>query len=128
MRSTHTAAQFGNQLALFAAKLERNRQKVLGRATSIAYQSITKGSPITGAPGQPVETGALLRSWVIEFRGPNVSTITSDLPYAHIIENGIGPHGPLTLRSTVGGFHSLKQTAAAWQRVLRQAMREINGS
>jgi len=139
MAGAGTAASFGNELRMFAAKLERNAQKVHGRSTSIAYHSIVEGSPITAAPGQPVGEygpgyhpgkigGALKGSWVIEFRGPYLSSIASDLPYARPIENGIGPYGPLTLRSSVGGFHSLKLTRAAWPRIVRQAMREVNGS
>jgi hypothetical protein len=139
MAGAGTAASFGNELRMFAAKLENNRQKVQGRATSIAYHSIVDGSPITGAPGQPVGEygpgyhpgkigGALKGSWVIQFEGPYVASISSHLPYAWGIENGIGPYGPLTLRSSVGGFHSLKLTRAAWPRIVRQAMREVNGS
>lgn len=115
---TNPGTVFGNQLQMFGGDLEPMTQKIMGKSVSLAYRSVTIGSMITGAPGQPVDTGALLASWVIEWRGPWYAEITSDLPYAHIIEGGIGAYGPLTLRSKVGGFHSLALTSASWPRIV----------
>jgi hypothetical protein len=109
---------FANQIQLFAGDLEPMTRRVIGQSVSLAYRSVTVGSAITGAPGQPVDTSALLHSWVIEWKGPWYAEITSDLPYAHIIEAGIGAYGPLMLRSKVGGWHSLKLTAAGWPRIV----------
>lgn len=120
------ARQFANQLNLFAAKAKRNTQAAFGIAVSIAYHSIVEGSALTGAPGQPVDTGALKASWLIAFNGRWNASISSDLPYAHIIEAGIGAYGPLTLRSKVGGFHSLALTRHAWPRVVATAARQAN--
>lgn len=109
---------FANQINLFAGDLEPMTRRLMGKSVSLAYRSITIGSAITGAPGQPVDTGALIASYLIEWQGPWYAEITSDLPYAHIIEAGIGAYGPLILRSKVGGWHSLKLTAAGWPRIV----------
>lgn len=81
--------------------------------------SIVEGSPITAAPGQPVDTGALRNSWQ-ESVAPDLSeaTIGTNLVYAPAIEDGVGQFGPLTLRSKVGGFHSVKLTVANADRLL----------
>jgi hypothetical protein len=122
---THEA--FGNQIQLFAGDLEPMTRAIMGKSVSLAYRSVTIGSAITGAPGQPVQSGALLNSWVIEWRGPWYAEITSDLPYAHIIEGGIGAYGPLTLRSNVGGFHSLALTSASWPRIVGLVVADYRG-
>lgn len=76
-----------------------------------AHESIVNGSPITGAPGQPVDTGALRASWQVAFDTPTSATISTNLEYAPVIEEGISHTGrPLTLRSAVGGFHSKRLT------------------
>lgn len=118
---------FANQIQLFAGDLEPMTQQIMGKCVSLAYRSITIGSAITGAPGQPVDTAALLNSYVIEWNGPWYAEITSDLPYAHIIEGGIGAYGPLTLRSAVGGFHSLALTAASWPRIVGLVVADYKG-
>jgi hypothetical protein len=89
----------------------------VGSATE-ALRSIQEGSELTGAPGQPVDTGALKASWQLVFDDPNHATIGTNLVYAEPIEDGVGKYGPLTLRSSVGGFHSVKQTAANFDRIV----------
>jgi phage gpG-like protein len=83
-----------------------------------AQRSIVEGSELTGAPGQPVDTGNLKTSWTRSYDSPTRQTIGTNVVYAPFIEDGVGPHGPLTLRSTLGGFHSIAHTLNRLQNVL----------
>ena len=83
-----------------------------------AQRSIVEGSELTGAPGQPVDTGNLKGSWSRWYDSPTKQTIGTNVVYAPAIEDGIGPHGPMTLRSQVGGFHSVAHTLNGLQRIL----------
>lgn len=122
-----SSSDFVNAIELFAGSLEPKAQRVAKHSVDLAYRSIRIGSAITGAPGQPVKSGDLLRSWKIVWIDKWTAEISSDLIYAHLIEAGIGRYGPLTLRSKVGGFHSVKMTAAGWERIVELAtMDEIN--
>jgi hypothetical protein len=91
-----------------------------GRAVQIAIQF---GSELTGSPGQPVDTGNLRNAWIRENPSENVSIVSTNVEYAQSIEDGIGPHGPLTLRSAVGGFHSVALTVAGFDRIVDAAVR-----
>jgi phage gpG-like protein len=111
-----------------AADEAHNRETILRIGTMLndvfvasvveAHRSIKEGSELTGAPGQPVDTGALRNSWQFEFNDPNHATIGTNMEYAEPIEDGVGRFGPLTLQSSVGVFHSVKLTAANFDRVV----------
>lgn len=102
--------------------LVRARQKaVFVDAAGMAHDSIQNGSPITGAPGQPVQSSELLDSWQLRFDSDVAATIDTNKIYAPGIEDGVGKYGPLTLRSRVGGFHSVKLTVAAWPQLIAAA-------
>ena len=109
----------------FRSDLERHKRNTRARlrqtfvaATEEVHKSITIGSAITGAPGQPVDTGQLRGSWVPRFLGPWQWRDTTNTVYAPGIEDGIGPHGQITLRSSVGGFHSVKMTRTGWPSIV----------
>lgn len=102
----------------------RNRAVFVGVATEV-QRSVVFGSEITGAPGQPVDTGALRASWIPEFISPTEWQTTTKLEYAEGIENGVGAHGPLTLRSAVGGFHSVALTRAGFGRIVEHVARDV---
>ena len=106
---------FQDEVRNFAQKVERKQREIFVNCASAVHQSVVTGSPVTGAPGQPVDTGALRASWVLRFESDHVAMTSTPIVYAPIIEDGRGPHGPLTLRSTVGGFHSVQLTRAGWQ-------------
>jgi len=88
------------------------------------FRSITVGSPITGAPGQPVKTGRLLKSWRRQgtARSKNISIYTQ-VPYAPIIEDNLRG---ATLRSSVGGFHSVKMTVMGFHRIVTYELEQLH--
>jgi len=82
-------------------------------------RSIKEGSGITGAPGQPVKTGRLRASWKSVRKNQWAFDVSSDAPYAEIIEyNTRGA----TLRSRVGGFHSVAITTLNYRLIGRTAL------
>jgi hypothetical protein len=105
----------------------KDRAVFVGTAAEV-QRSMTVGSEITGSPGQPVDTGALRASYIPEFIDDHTFQTSSGLPYAKPIEDGIGPHGPLTLRSSVGGFHSRKLTVAGIPAIVAHETRKARGN
>lgn len=115
----------------FAADVKRFVIKVRSRTPAMmiavatkAHRSIKEGDPTIGSPGQPVQTGNLRNSWILNVQ-PTHADITTTVAYARAIEDGVGRFGPLTLRSTVGGFHSVKATIAGASSLQSQALREM---
>jgi hypothetical protein len=122
---------FGGQLRDWGDKAKRREGAVFHTAVFTAHKSITVGSPLTGAPGQPVDTGRLRNSWQIVILSPREVRILTSMKYARSIEDGLSyAHAgkPLTLRSQVGGFHSLKLTVANWNRIVEDANRRVDMS
>lgn len=118
---------FTDDLQAFRLKMEQRAKDTLAEAVTLVHESITVGSPITGAPGQPVDTGNLLASWQATFPDDVTGRVATNVVYAPGIEDGVGPHGPITQRSRVGGFHSVKLTVASWDRVQAEALRRAKG-
>lgn len=117
-------SDFADRMRRRAEEIEARAELVLTTAVELAKQSIQFGSPLTGAPGQPVGiTGNLRNSWYVTKISPSQYEISSNVIYARPIENGIGPYGPLTLRSAVGGFHSVKLTVTSFDRIVAAAAR-----
>lgn len=121
-------------------------QEVFVGVVAELTRSIVEGSEITGAPGQPVGQygyvkrdgrlvaynpgqvgGTLKSSWQTVFESPTRAVIGTKLIYAQAIEDGVGPHGSLTLRSTVGGFHSVDHTIRGAQRVVDDVTKRLAG-
>lgn len=78
----------------FRAQISMWGNRVVGRIDGIVtevvdetHRSIVYGSVLTGAPGQPVDTGALRDSWRVEWLGLGIAKITTDSPYAWVIEH-----------------------------------------
>jgi hypothetical protein len=109
------------------AKAEKRFRDVFIGCTELLRDSVIDGSPVTGAPGQPKQTGTLRLSWQPAWMGPLIWEFTTKLEYAKPIEDGVGPYGPLTLRSEVGGFHSVKLTRAGWPRIVENVTQRIVG-
>lgn len=118
---------------------------------SILYGPNQEGGRLTGAPGQPVDTGNLRASWQRSFPKPLYSEIIAtgktpdgkDVGYAKAIEEGVvqthtrGPYTrsdgtPVrehtvrgwTIRYRSGGPHSVKLTKNNFDKILRKAIEE----
>jgi len=132
--------QFRDDLGRFARKMNQRAKDAHNRICDLAYESITEGSAITGAPGQPVDTGFLKGSWQNLFLGPLSRLIATNVAYAPVIEensraayvpSGVQrpkpPPGGSTTRhkSTVGGNHSVALTRAGWQRLVEEGTRQV---
>jgi len=117
--------RFGDDLDRFNRKLREKPEEFIDRATDEVFNSIVNGSSLTGAPGQPVRSGALKRSWVKRRTSPGTSEVVTDSLYARTIEDLFGRFGQIQIRSAVGGGHSVKMTQAAWDRIIRKVLQDI---
>jgi hypothetical protein len=123
-------SDFRNQLLGFSVKIQRMERDVFVGVTEEVHKSIVEGSPITGAAGQPVDTGALRASWTPAFLDANTWQDTTHLVYAPSLEDGVSyAHGgtPLTLRSATGGFHSVKATRVGFGRIVDYVVARVRG-
>jgi hypothetical protein len=103
---------FSSDISNWSAKVQANGQKVFLNTASHAFESIVNGSSVTGAPGQPVDTGALRNSWQLTFPSPTEALIATNLDYAvHVEENVRGVtfhnHGPHSVRLTALGLNRI---------------------
>jgi len=114
---------FADDLRAFRVKTLKRQDALLVNAAEKVRDSIVIGSPITGAPGQPMQTGELRRSWKLQYTGEGEATISTQSPYARAIEHGA--RGAV-VRSNKGGFHSVKLTVVGWQRIVSAALREVS--
>jgi hypothetical protein len=122
------ADSFSKQLNGFSVKVFRMEREVFHGVTEEVQRSIVEGSELTGAVGQPVDTGALKASWTPQFVSPTEWRTTTHLAYAPGIEDGISSHGtPITFRSQVGGKHSLKQTRIGFPRIVDYIVSKVRG-
>lgn len=92
------------------------------RSRGLVKESILDGLVLTGAPGQPIRTGALYKSWSEKFIGKNWE-FSSDLFYATYVEDNVLGY---TFRNH--GPHSVKLTIAAWERIVDFCVAELRGN
>jgi hypothetical protein len=98
----------------FLLKGEAIQQRILKGTAETAFSSIRDGSPITGAPGQPVDKGTLYESWTLRFADANHAVIETKLFRAIFIEDNVGKykfknHGPHSFKLTVAGLDRIVQ-------------------
>ena len=117
----NNAAGFIADINKFVKKTERRAKDVFVGSTVEVRRSIVEGSELTGAPGQPVDTGTLKASWVDNFISPTEWQIETNIEYAPGIEDGVG----ITIRSPVGGSHSVALTTAGWQRIVDHVNKRV---
>ena len=131
---------FDAQLRQWSVKVESRTVGLLYAMGDLVQTSIVDGSPTTGAPGQPVDTGALKGSWIIQ-RMPSEVIVRTNVSYAPVIEHNLrsaydpkgikperrNPDGSFrrSIKSVVGGHHSVKLTVAAADRLQAEALREL---
>jgi hypothetical protein len=113
---------FPGQLHHFSLLCQTRNHDTFVRSVELTHQSVQIGSPITAAPGQPVDTGNLRASWQVQYHSESEAEISTNVAYAPPIEDGVGKYGPLKLRSAVGGFHSVKLTVAGFPRIVDAAL------
>jgi hypothetical protein len=109
---------FQSQLDAFNAKQKRLAHAVFVNVVAATGDSIQFGSAVTGAPGQPVDTGHLRASFQRVFEGATRASIVTNAAYAEDIEHGTRKGRALTLRSEVGGFHSIQKTIQGFGKIV----------
>lgn len=120
--SNRDAAHNAATLVRLGAQLDA----VFTKATDLAFASVVHGSPLTGAPGQPVapagvpNAGELRDSWTLDRSTPKTAVIGTAVDYAEDVEEAL--HGQ---HFHSGGPHSVALTAANFDRVLDAAVREV---
>ena len=128
-------SDFAADLARFAEQAALRANDVFVGTTVEVQRSVVEGSTLTGAPGQPVDTGFLKDSFVGRFTSKTTWELTTNVAYAPVIEantkaayddrgvprpKGLPPQGGGSkhIKSTVGGPHSIAQTVAGFQRIV----------
>jgi hypothetical protein len=101
-----SAADFNKQLTAFVRKVETTSQAIFVNTASAAKESIVNGSSLTGAPGQPVDTGNLRNSWQLTFESPTSALISTNVEYAPFVEDNVRGvtfknHGPHSVKLTI---------------------------
>lgn len=133
---------FHDDLKRFTDKVDREYRALFQNVAVATHASIQSGSPVTGAPGQPVDTAYLKNSWLLEFEGPLVAQISTNVAYAPVIEEnnraaydergverppglpGQGAGGR-HIKSLVGGHHSVRLTRAGFPRIIEEETRRF---
>lgn len=115
-----------DDITRFTLRLDEWHRDVFDRVGDLVYESIVNGSPITGAPGQPVDEGGLRASWSRVYEDANTQLIGTASLYAQSNEDGIARPGggPYELRSKVGGRHSVALTVAGFGAIVEAAKTE----
>ncbi len=109
---------FTDDVNRFKGKVDARLKALHDGVVLTAFASIKEGSPITGAPGQLVDTGDLKSSWINTIESPLTNLIATKLIYAEQMETGTRAGRALIQRSPTGGFHSVALTRAAWPRIV----------
>jgi len=133
---------FGKRVKNWTLEIERGMNDLHVNASEKVRDSVVWGSDLTGAPGQPVDTGFLRNTWVAGFKFVQKlhARLSTNASYARIIEeDNPGAYDPSGMdrppdkkttrpqggRSEVGGAHSVKMTVAGWKNIVRAAKREV---
>jgi hypothetical protein len=131
------AADFQNQLQAFVVKAKRKTVSVFNASTKEVERSVKDGSPLTGAPGQPIRTGYLILSWKGRFVGPFTWEYTTPVDYAPAVENKIVPivsdfppkgyKSPVDLpkRPAAAHYHSVKLTRGGWKFIVDDVSKRV---
>lgn len=111
---------FSQDLVAFARLVEQRERDVFVRTTQEVARSVVEGSEVTGAPGSPVDTGALRGSWVGEFVSDHEWHLTTNVEYAPFVEDNVG-----NVTFKVGGPHGVKLTIAGFERIVEAVTDEV---
>lgn len=128
---------FEDQVRAFAVKVEQRNATLFPNIVSAVQDSIVNGSPLTGAPGQPVGQygpgyhqgkvgGDLKTSWQTVRESPEVAVVGTNSQHAVQNEYGISATGgPYIQRSTVGGRHSVALTVAGFDKLVAAEVAKV---
>lgn len=117
-----------SNLKVFIPEMEYDIKQVREGVAVECFESIVFGSASTGAPGQPDD----LREgqWSVADDGPDSTLISTADPSARSVEDGISHKfgGPITLKSPIGGFHSVKLTHQNAERLVEPVVLKVVGN
>lgn len=122
---------FGQQLREFQRKVEQRAQAVRDGCVAEVARSLNDGSELTGAPGQPVAPDAppgtprLRGSYTEKIHSPTSAEVSTSIPWAPDVEDGMKDGKPMKLKSDVGGWHSVRLTRAGFPRIVQHVMEEV---
>lgn len=120
---------FDGDLKRFSGALAQTGVSLLPAVGAAVFNSVVFGSPITGAPGQPVDEGHLRASWQLTFPSPTEALIATKSPYARDNEDGVRADGrPYVQRSPVGGRHSVKLTEQHIDKLVADEARKMGAA
>ncbi len=125
---------FSDDLRKFAEDFKRDHDAVFAGVVTEVHRSIVEGSEITGAPGQPVDTGHLRASWTTEFVSPREAVISTNVEYAVTIEENLrgakvsskDKYGKP--KPEIGGFHSVALTVMGFEKIVEHVVQRVTGS
>lgn len=123
----NTNTQFSAVLKRVGVTTPRRVLDAARYAVEEMERSVVEGSELTGAPGQPVDTGNLFGSWQVTRPSKYEWLLSTNVEYAEYIEHGGNDVAAFTLRSEVGGWHSVKLTEASWDRLVAFAALKARG-
>lgn len=112
-------SDFGTQLRYWHAKVVGQERETFVNSASALKDSIVNGSPVSGAPQLPVETGNLRNGVQLEFDAPDSALIYTNVEYAEHVEDNVRG---VTFR--VGGPHGWKLTRAGFPRIVEDEARK----
>lgn len=113
---------FESDIRSFGLKVQTRLKDVVTESGIEVQRSLVEGSELTGAPGQPVDTGNLKSSFIAERLSDYEWQITTNVEYAPEIEENLRG---ATLRSKVGGFHSKALTEAGFPRIVDVSVKRV---
>ncbi len=112
----------------FTQRIEALDEGLLPEVIEMTYESIVEGSPTTGSPGQPEQSGDLIASWDATLLSPTEGAVVSSSPYAIPNEDGVHAGGkPYVQHSSVGGRHSVAITRRNFQALVDAAGQTVAG-
>lgn len=138
---------FSGDIEKFTKLIKQRHNDVFVGVAEEVHRSVVTGSEITGAPGQPVDTGHLRGSWQQTFDGYSATSATN-AAYARAIENNDGSgydpsgthptpeqkaasrkrrqaSGGKHIKSEVGGPHSVKLTIAGFDKIVDHVLKKV---
>jgi hypothetical protein len=113
---------FAGDVRRFARKVETDTQTVFVATCASAKNSWVEGSPVTGAPPIPRDTGNLANSVQLEFPSATEGKISTNVDYADDVELNLRG---VTFRN--GGPHGLALTIAGLPAIVDDETRKLTG-